>query len=223
MHGYYLGFLRPETQAVLLYLAAAYMILALPLYLLYPFNAPHISKGRVAFGGIMRYFRERDFGKREKIVALFILVKFFYISQPLQPEAMIIDYIYPLSLSLLFFIDTAAYLSAIQLRIQPVLPLGCKRFHKRREFHTIAQNFSNTSDCHFCVGNACAWHQVQQPHKQRHSGKRPVQIRKTPRLRFKKRRVVADRSARAQLWLVCQHGSVELFVYVKYMFVPGLF
>jgi len=132
MHGYYVGFLRPETQTVMLYLALAYIILAFPLYTFYPFKDPHVSKGRAVFTGIIRYFRERDFGKREKIIALFILVKFFYIplmlnfvfdnafwmnsniiniSQPLQrtPEAMMIDYVYPFSLALLFFIDTAFF------------------------------------------------------------------------------------------------------------------
>ncbi|MDI6721347.1 MAG: methyltransferase [Candidatus Aenigmarchaeota archaeon] len=126
-NSYYVGFLRAETQAVLFYLFAAYAILALPFYLSFP---PHLSKGRVVLRGIVRYFREGNLESEEKVVMLFIAVKFFYIPLMLnfvfdnafgmnssarnfsvQPtiEETIINYTYPLALSLLFFIDTAFF------------------------------------------------------------------------------------------------------------------
>lgn len=129
-NGYYAGFLRPETQAALFWIAAAYLIIALPFYVLFPFKKPHLSKGRVAISGLARLVRTGKMGGDEKIILLFILVKFFYIPLMLnfvfnngfslnadvgkfavQPSIgdTFLSFIYPLALSLLFFIDTAFF------------------------------------------------------------------------------------------------------------------
>src|SRR3989344_4987950 len=125
---YYVGFLLPQTQQALLYLAAAYLVLAMPFYMYFPFKSPHLSKGRIALAGLEKYIRCRQIEKPEKITILFIAVKFFYIPLMINfvfsnmdsvastasgfavqatLEATINSYLYPLALAVLFFIDTA--------------------------------------------------------------------------------------------------------------------
>ena len=125
---YYVGFLRPETQSALLYLSIIYLAAALPLYL-FVFKK-HVSKGRLAINGIVRFAKTRCMENNEKIILLFIVVKFFYIplminfvfnnafsldssvrSFTVQSniENTFLSFAYPLALSLLFFIDTAFF------------------------------------------------------------------------------------------------------------------
>lgn len=93
-NGYYAGFLRPETQQLLLWLALAYTILGL-CYVALPFRHHHDSKGIVFFRTLWRLAREargyaRDFiakprfprpriSHQEKTVFLFLLVKAFFL------------------------------------------------------------------------------------------------------------------------------------------------
>jgi len=127
MHEYYISFLSASTQNVLFWIFIGYAVLALPFYLFYPFKTKHESKGTIAFRGVYRFIRTRKIEQKEKVTLLFILVKFFYIplminfvfgnsagldsrimsfafNQPI--DQLIINSIYPLSLALLFFIDT---------------------------------------------------------------------------------------------------------------------
>lgn len=128
---YYTGFLNSEAQLALLYIAAAYLIFALPFYMFFPFKKSHVSKGMILFSALRKAACHNAISREEKVVLLFIAVKFFYIplmlnfvfsnfhslqssagSFVIQPSLAdtISYYLYPLALSALFFIDTVFFM-----------------------------------------------------------------------------------------------------------------
>lgn len=91
---YYTNFLRPETQTTLFCIAIIYTIIGLFYYLLIPKEKIKPSKGTIIFTALKRilrwiYYTARYFNikkiksprikKQEKITALFILVKIFFL------------------------------------------------------------------------------------------------------------------------------------------------
>ena len=127
-NSYYLSFLRPETQQILLYMAIAYT-LSLPIYLF----LKNPSKGYIALIALkkifIKFFKIQDkspvLEKHEKSALLFIIVKFFFL--PIMINFLLNNYFglgtysfedikisrayflrtfYPMALTALFLIDT---------------------------------------------------------------------------------------------------------------------
>jgi len=92
---YYISFLRPESQATLIYLALAYTFFGFFYYILFPIERLPKSKGGIIFSAIKRGFRDlaryfRSFSheirhplprfeKHEKTALLFVIVKLFFL------------------------------------------------------------------------------------------------------------------------------------------------
>ncbi|MBI2580334.1 hypothetical protein HYV85_00830, partial [Candidatus Woesearchaeota archaeon] len=94
-NSYYAGFLRPETQQVLLWMALAYTALGLLFHVIIPFRHVNESKGATLIRMLWRLSRETKayianftlnpsrpmpkIDQHEKTVLLFVLVKVFFL------------------------------------------------------------------------------------------------------------------------------------------------
>ncbi|GBE20113.1 hypothetical protein BMS3Abin17_00848 [archaeon BMS3Abin17] len=130
-YDYYVNLLRPDTQAVLFYLALAYTVLGFLFYVIMPIERIHQSKGSIIYGIFKRALikKELKLEKQEKVTLLFLIVKIFFL--PLMINFFFSNYyifksnlgginglsslfsissfnmmFYPIILSLIFLIDT---------------------------------------------------------------------------------------------------------------------
>ncbi len=129
---YYAGFLRQETQQVLLCLAIAYTVFGLGFHLTAPASRITRNKGTLFFSFLKKAANFQNMEKEEKVNALFLAVKFFFMPMminfafdnyfAIKSNIAIIGnqssllsmagfniFIFPFILAAMFFIDTAYF------------------------------------------------------------------------------------------------------------------